>query len=317
MVPRKLSGDVDIQLKVHDRDVSASKAFRYIITQSVSTISGKVGPDGKGVTADGPLAEAQFSFPQYITADDEGNLMVLQYDGTDFRGLRQVSLAQNKVTRIPAGSPYGVTIRKSDNQVFAIQRDNAYPTILTGLAPLNTWQPKVFYATTVGSPVFGAGDYPLGGAYDKVSGKFYIINWLSGRVNSVDPVTKEEKLLVVFNANGFARIAVDNEGWVYVSSRARHCIFKVNPADGSYTTFAGTDGGAGFLNGPGTNAKFNAPEDMAFDSQNNMYVADSRNNCIRKITPTGLVTTYAGMPEEAAGYEDGLPSNPNSISPTA
>ncbi|WP_341841549.1 IPT/TIG domain-containing protein [Chitinophaga caseinilytica] len=307
LVPRKLSGDVDLQLKVHDREVSAQKRFRYIITQSVSTISGKVGPDGKGVTADGPLAEAQFSFPQYITADDEGNLMVLQYDGTDFRGLRQVSISQNKVTRIPAGSPYGITIRKSDNQVIAIQRDNQYPVILTGLAPLNSWQPKAFYATTAGSPVFGAGDYPLAGAYDNTSGKLYVYNWLAGRLNYVNPATKEEKVVTQFNFNGFGRVAVDNNGVIYASSRARHCIFKVDPATGNTTIFAGTDGGAGFLNGPGANAKFNAPEDMVFDSQNNMYVADSRNNCIRKVTPTGLVTTYAGMPEEAAGYEDGLP----------
>ena len=59
---------------------------------------------------------------------------------------------------------------------------------------------------------------------------------------------------------------------------------------GTVTTLAGGFGGttSGYLNGVGTNAKFNGPRDVAIDSTGNIYVADSNNNVIRKISPTGM-----------------------------
>jgi sugar lactone lactonase YvrE len=59
------------------------------------------------------------------------------------------------------------------------------------------------------------------------------------------------------------------------------------------STLAGT-GNFGFTNGPGATASFSAPHDIATDLQGNLYVAESDNNCIRKITAAGLVSTFAG-----------------------
>ena len=68
--------------------------------------------------------------------------------------------------------------------------------------------------------------------------------------------------------------------------------------------FAGFDNGAtGYKDGTGTDARFNQPVMGDFDSKGNLYIADSKNHCIRKITPEGIVTTIAGT--GSAGYLDG------------
>lgn len=88
-------------------------------------------------------------------------------------------------------------------------------------------------------------------------------------------------------------VAVDTSGTVYVSDSAAHVIRKITPS-GVVTTFAGLAGVSGTINGTGSSARFNQPNGLALDSSNNLYVADTDNHAIRKITPDGVVTTFAG-----------------------
>ena len=69
-------------------------------------------------------------------------------------------------------------------------------------------------------------------------------------------------------------------------------IRKITPA-GVVTTVAGS-GAMGHTDGQGTAASFNQPNDIAIDAAGNLYIADGANYVIRKITPAGLVSTYAG-----------------------
>jgi sugar lactone lactonase YvrE len=97
--------------------------------------------------------------------------------------------------------------------------------------------------------------------------------------------------------------AVDGAGNVYVADEFNNCIRKVTSA-GEVTTIAGTiDGGAGFADGDAGIGQLNRPAAVALDAAGNLYVADSYNNRIRKVDPSGNLTTVAGNGD--AGDTDG------------
>jgi serine/threonine-protein kinase len=88
-------------------------------------------------------------------------------------------------------------------------------------------------------------------------------------------------------------IAVDDRGNIYVADSRNNMIRKIS-ADGMVTTIAGS-GLAGSADGKGTAASFFYPEGVAVDRNGNLYVADTHNSLIRKISPDGIVTTLAGQ----------------------
>ena len=99
-------------------------------------------------------------------------------------------------------------------------------------------------------------------------------------------------------------IARDAAGSFYVTDSGNHTIRKVT-ADGVVSTFAGSPGNAGFADGLGAAARFNNPNGIAVNAATGtVYVADTNNNLIRKITPEGMVTTLAGV-AGIAGALDG------------
>ena len=116
-------------------------------------------------------------------------------------------------------------------------------------------------------------------------------------------------------------IVGDASGNLFISDANNNAIREVTPA-GVVTTFAGSlTGVPGSGDGTGTGAFFNAPEGMAIDVSGNIYVGDFTNNSIRKITPAGLVTTFAtgfngpaGMSFDASGNLFVAEQNGNVIS---
>lgn len=89
-------------------------------------------------------------------------------------------------------------------------------------------------------------------------------------------------------------IAVDSNQNTYIADTANHTIRKVTLAS-AVTTIAGTAGQAGTADGVGSAARFNRPRGLAIDRNNNLYVADTGNHTIRRISPDGNVTTLAGL----------------------
>ena len=89
-----------------------------------------------------------------------------------------------------------------------------------------------------------------------------------------------------------AGIAVDSSGNIYVGDNYNHLVRKIDP-DGNVTTLAGQAGVSGSADSQGTDASFNRPHGVAVDSLGNVYVADFDNHLIRKIDPSGNVTTLA------------------------
>lgn len=102
-------------------------------------------------------------------------------------------------------------------------------------------------------------------------------------------------------------------GCVAVAAISTHAQTVVTPY--VFRHLAGTPGGPGKADGPGAVARFNYATGVAADSAGNVYVTDSQNETIRKISPTGIVTTFAGSPS-LAGSADGTGSTARFNYPT-
>ena len=89
-------------------------------------------------------------------------------------------------------------------------------------------------------------------------------------------------------------ITVDSNGNAYVADYGNHTIRKITPA-GVVTTLAGLAGSAGSADGTGSAARFSNPAGIGVDSGTNVYVADTGNQTIRKITSVAVVSTLAGL----------------------
>ena len=102
-------------------------------------------------------------------------------------------------------------------------------------------------------------------------------------------------------------VAVDGARNVYVADTGNQTIRKIDPS-GVVTTVAGDAGQLGSVDGVGAGARFNFPLSIAVDGAGNLYVADTRNDTVRKITPAGVVTTPVGVALKSGTVAGPLPA---------
>jgi len=211
---------------------------------------------GDGLTGsnDGPASAAHFYFPASAVVDSLGNVYVADSENSTIR----------KMT--PAGAV----------------------TTLAGLARS--------YGSTDGTGSAARFDHPYGVAVDN-AGDLYVADTRNHTIRKVTPdgivTTLAGQAQQAGSADGFGgaarfqgplRLAADNAGNIYVADSGNHLIRKVT-ATGTVTTVAGLAGNSGSADGTGDAARFNYPEDVAVDAAGNLYVADSFNAAIRKVTP--------------------------------
>ncbi len=132
----------------------------------------------------------------------------------------------------------------------------------------------------------------------------------SGGTGSVSPTTSGGAGFFVRPAG----VVLDLSGDIFVADANDHTIKKITPA-GAVSVFAGSSGIVGSADGTGTAARFSQPAGLAIDNGGNLYVADSANATIRKITPLGVVTTLAGV-ASIRGVNDGTGATALFSSPT-
>lgn len=118
-----------------------------------------------------------------------------------------------------------------------------------------------------------------------------VVSTMAGLSGSSD-VTEGNGSIARFNQP--RGVAVDNAGNVYVADTFNSTIRAIN-VSGVARTLAGSPGNPGSLEGAGSDARFNFPSGIALDAVGNVYVADTTNNTIRKVTPLGVVSTIAGL----------------------
>ncbi len=130
----------------------------------------------------------------------------------------------------------------------------------------------------------------------------YIFQTLAG-VSAIGSSDGSGSAARFFSPSG---VAVDSSGTVYVADTGNNTIRKIT-SGGAVTTLAGLAGSSGSADGTGPGARFSRPTGVAVDVSGTVYVADTGNNTIRKITSGGTVTTLAGL-AGSFGSNDGTGS---------
>jgi sugar lactone lactonase YvrE len=237
-------------------DSDADAIRRVGLDGQVSTIAGAIGFVSAG-PVDGTGAAASFAWPQALASAPDGGLYVVD-NLTD--GIRHVSLS-GSVTTLSYAYPYGGTPAGFDG--IAVRPDGSLAL---------TSQDLDFVMTMPGA----------GGAMTTLAG--------SGQSGGIDGNATTASFDVPTG------IVADKSGNVYVTDEFGCTLRKVD-AQGNVTTLAGAAGHCGFADGTGTAARFNSPRGMAIDAATgSLYVADTHNQVIRKVTQEGIVTTVVGRP---------------------
>jgi len=255
---------------------------------TIATVAGQNGLFDEGIAA----TTAEISVPNNIASDAAGNVYIADYYNNR---IRKVNAASGAITTVAGNGVYlySSTPATLGDGAPATNANLASPAAVTvdnagNIYFIDESNERVRMVNTAGIITTIAGNGNIGYNGDN------------------RPATSASLFFPI-------GIAVDNTGNVFIADQYNSRIRKVDPS-GTITTVAGT-GVPGYA-GDGrdaTTASVNYPADVATDGKGNLFIADLRNNCVRKVDISGIITTVAG--NGSAGYSgDGGPATAASIS---
>lgn len=292
--------------------------------QIVSTFAGS----GNVGSNDGINIEASFNNPNGLAVDIQGNVYVADYGNNKIRKITPTGIVstfagsgnKGSVNGIGVGAsfngPRGVAIDKVGN-IYVADANNHLIRKIT---------PEGVVSTLAGSGKSGLSDggggspasffFPHDITIDALGNVFvaddgnHIIRKITpqGAVSPYGGLARgtggfSDDLREYAAFYGPTGVSIDFYGNVYVADKINHKIRKIT-SDSVKTVAGGSFSGSN--NGIGTNASFQYPHDVTLDANGNIYVADTYNHKIRKITQQGMVSTFAGSGN--SGKRDGLGS---------
>ncbi len=142
-------------------------------------------------------------------------------------------------------------------------------------------------AQTVGTVTTNGLFEPYGVAVDLTTNLYYVTDSANNRIVRFNPATGDTASLANLAVSSPAGIVVARGGLV-VADSANHQLRLVSPG-GAVSSLAG--GAPGFADGPAAGARFNYPVGLASDTNGNIYIADSKNNAVRKLDTNNIVST--------------------------
>lgn len=306
--------------------------------QSIFTVAGGGSDDGRAATA------ANLAFPRAVAFDAVGNLYVA--DSANHR-VRKVDKKTGKISTV-AGTgaagfsgdgrvgwgaslryPEGLAFDASGNLYIADSQNDRIRRVRAGTGVIET------YAGTGQCGSSGDGGpareasicYPMAVAIDQ-AGNLLVADSGGNRVRRID---RQSFVITTIAGNGEPEssgdggpataasvfgpgaLALDGTGNLFIGTWA--CVRRVDAATGIITTVAGT-GEEGFSGdgGPAVSARLRLPQGLAFGPAGDLFISDGRDARIRKVSPAGIITTFAGTGAPSFGG-DGGPAAAASLDP--
>ena len=285
--------------------VTASNNFnvrRITPAGLVTTVS------GGGPVGDGAGTAAGYEFPSSIAAAPGGGYLLVG----DVTTMRKLTLSNAFAStflgsRAQRGINDGSGAAARFNSGGDVVLDSAGNTYVAGGDRIRKIQPDGLVTTVAVTPA----NYL---AIDLTSGVLVASNqfevWRVTTAGVVSRLAGDSQVQDYVDGQGanaafsqIAGLAVDRAGNVFVAEGLSHTIRRISPA-GVVTTIAGARDQSGTSDGAAALARFNSPAGMAVDANDNLFVGDSGNRTIRKVTPQGVVSTPAGTPG-VSGSADG------------
>jgi len=287
----------------------------------VSTLAGN---ETSG-SVDGIGTEARFDSPEGVAVDASGYVYVADYYNSLIRKITPegvvTTLAGSAITGTADGTgaaaqfngPWGICVDVSGTLYVGEQSNNRIRKVTTDGGIVTTFAGSSYgFADGIGTAA--KFDRPIGVALDAI-GNLFVADCSNNMIRKITSAAVVSRFAGSgssgsTDAQGSAArfyqpsgVAVDASGNIYVGDYRNHRIRKITQG-GLVSTFAGS--WEGYVDDTGLAAEFSYPKGLAVDVLENIYVADSYNNRIRKISPAGVVTTVAGS---TYGYADGIGTN--------
>ncbi|NDV82828.1 IPT/TIG domain-containing protein [Bacteroides sp. 51] len=319
--PSTLETPITVQIgkEANKQEVKTTEEFKYVIEPYVSTLAGFLDNRNNSPAKDGLIMlpgdpdfdenlAAQFDQPMWLTFDQDQNLYLLEEE----KGLRFIDKDHTSVVtkHDNAGMRLRTIAFANDFQSMLIATDRGswddYAAVrLTAARGFTDWERAIN-----GKQCNGGAYHPQDNIYFFNSFEDGIVFKWSGSSNPLDARQNSKQLFKIqdrdwefniqFHPSGdFAYIVVINQHYILKSYYNRATQELEAPV-----IFAGYPRSAGHNDGVATAARFDRPYQGAFDEEGNFYVCDAENHCIRKITPNGIVSTFAGRARNS-GYADG------------
>jgi sugar lactone lactonase YvrE len=277
-----------------------------------------------GAPSPGSATASHLKYPYSVALDPSGNLYIADFQNNVVEKVNgstlsifatQVGPVSGLPTPGPATSselnqPFGIAVDASGNAYIADASNDAIEKV----TPTGTLSVLAGVPGTAGTPTAGPATgsdlkNPLAVALD-ASGNVYIADTGNAVVEKVTPSGSLSVIAGVPGSAGLptpgratnskldhpAGVAVDGAGNVYISDTNNSDVAKVTPS-GTLSVIAGVPGKPGGpIGGPATSSHLGMPLGLALDASGAVYIADSGNEIVEKVTPSGTLSVIAGVP---------------------
>jgi sugar lactone lactonase YvrE len=320
--------------------VVTSNRIRKITADGIiSTVAGTGTP---GFSGDGGPATAALLVPSAVAVDTSGTLLIAEPSNHRVRKVTAdgviSTVAGNGTSSAFFAGDGGPAISASLNYPSSVAVDSTGNVLIadTSNSRIRKVAPTGVINTLAGNGSVGSGgdggpatsaqlNSPVGVTIDQ-TGNVFIAD-CSNRIRKVSPPGTISTFAAVstwdlcyydyynyYSSGG--GIAADTVGNVFITDPSHHQIYKVTP-DGVVSVIAGT-GRSGFLGdgGPASSAWLSYPSSIAVDATGNLFITDTNNNRIRKVTPDGIIRTVAGSPISGFSGDGGPATSARLSSPT-